>query len=450
MNILSYRGPQKDKVTGKVKAGGGVSAGLTMIWQKENAGWYYFDGCDFCFLPPNASEAVILGSFTQQEIDDHYGYCNRVLWPLKHTLPRKIEYLPENRRAYKAVQKRVATLVQGNEKPGSTVFVNDYQFYLLTEELEEMGFVCLFFNHIPETNKVDDLYLDCQSEVHRGLLGAKIIGFHTKQYADDFLAYVARYLPGYDVDVDGRQIFKPNDPTPIKVVVAPLGIDTKNWGKMAKRKDYVLPAHLVGKKVFLTVARTDYTKGLPELLEAWRIFNEQSPDKASESVLHMIGTVTRENITAFKEELERITTAYEKVNKQFPGSVFWQKDPLPPEELACLYAHTDVLLIPAPIDGFNLTASEFIAAQRKGSGAIVCLSRGAGAFEVFGDLCTELVSGDVERMAIAIRTAANDIGSSYAVNRMAVLKDRVPDIAKWWKQFKTLAGEYLKVLSKVA
>jgi len=46
--------------------------------------------------------------------------------------------------------------------------------------LEEKGLVCLFFNHIPETKVVDDLYLDCQNEAHRGLLGAKVIGFHTK------------------------------------------------------------------------------------------------------------------------------------------------------------------------------------------------------------------------------------------------------------------------------
>jgi len=72
MNIFSYRGPQKDK-SGKVKAGGGVSAGLTMIWQNEGAGWYYFDGNDFCFLAPHASDPVILGSFTKKEIDDHYG-----------------------------------------------------------------------------------------------------------------------------------------------------------------------------------------------------------------------------------------------------------------------------------------------------------------------------------------------------------------------------------------
>jgi trehalose-6-phosphate synthase len=109
-----------------------------------------------------------------------------------------------------------------------------------------------------------------------------------------------------------------------------------------------------------------------------------------------------------------------------------------------------VLLIPAPVDGFNLTASEFIASQKKGSGAIVCLSRGAGAFEVFGDLCTELVSSDVNRMAIAVRNAANDIGSPYAKNRMAELKTRVPEMDKWWNGFKTLSGEHIKTLSKVA
>jgi len=449
MNIFSYRGPQKDK-SGKVKAGGGVSAGLTMIWQNEGAGWYYFDGNDFCFLAPHASDPIILGSFTRKEIDTHYGYCNRVLWPLKHGLPHKIEYRPEDRLAYTKLQLRLADMIAANEQPGETVFVHDYQFCLMSRLLEEKGLVCLFFNHIPETKLVDDLYLDCQNEAHRGLLGAKVIGFHTKAYADDFLAYVARYLPGYDVDVDMRLIFTPGDASPTKVVVAPLGIDAKKWARMSKRKSYKLPEHLQGKKVFLTVARTDYTKGLPELLEAWRIFNEQSPDKASESVLHMIGTPTRENITAFKAELTRITQAYEKVTKQFPGSVYWQTEPSTPEELAGLYAHTDVLLIPAPVDGFNLTASEFIAAQKECSGSIVCLSRGAGAFEVFGDLCTELVSADVERMAIAIRNAANDIGTTFAKTRMAVLKQRVPTIDKWWLQFKTLAGEHLKRPSKVA
>ncbi|MDR3616508.1 MAG: trehalose-6-phosphate synthase [Candidatus Obscuribacterales bacterium] len=450
MNILSYRGPQKDKTTGKVKAGGGVSAGLTMIWQKEDAGWYFFDGNNFCFLAPKADQAKVLGTFTQKEIDDHYNYCNRVLWPLKHTLPSKVEYLPCDRAAYEKLQRKVAALIIANEKTGDTVFVHDYQFCLLSRYLEEAGLVSLFFNHIPETKVVEDLYLDCQNEAHRGLLGAKVIGFHTTAYANDFLAYVGKYLPGYDVDADNRLIFTPGDPSPTKVIVAPLGIDTGKWARMGARKSYKLPEHLKGKKVFLTVARTDYTKGLPELLEAWRIFNEQSPDKARGSVLHMIGTVTRENIAAFKAELARITVAYEKVNEQFPGSVFWQKDPMPPEELAGLYANTDVLLIPAPVDGFNLTASEFIAAQKPGSGAVVCLSRGAGAFEVFGDLCTELVSADVNRMAIAIRSAANDIGSDYARQRMVLLKELVPTMRKWWKTFKTLAGDYVGLPSKAA
>lgn len=449
MNIISYRGRQKGK-SGKVKVGGGVSAGLTMIYQNEGAGWYYFDGSDFCFLAPHAADHVILGSFTKKEIDDHYGYCNRVLWPLKHGLAQKIEYRPADRLAYSKLQLRLADMIAANEQSGDTVFIHDYQFCHLSRLLEEKGLVCLFFNHIPETNAVDDLYLDCQNEAHRGELGAKVIGFHTKAYADDFIAYVARYLPGYDVDADSRLIFTPNDPSPTKVVVAPLGIDIRKWARMGRRKTYNLPEHLQGKKIFLTVARTDYTKGLPELLEAWRIFNEQSPDRASDSVLHMIGTPTRENITAFKAELNRITEAYEKVTKQFPGSVYWQQEPSTPEDLACLYAHTDVLLIPAPVDGFNLTASEFIASQKEDSGAILCLSRGAGAFEVFGDFSTELVSADVERMAIAIRNAANDIGSAFAKSRMAVLKQQVPDIDKWWKQFKTLAGEHLKRPSKVA
>jgi len=434
--LLSYRGVHLG-ADGRPKAGGGVSTGLTTISDNEGCGWYYFDDNEFSFLENGAPRVKKLARFSHAEIEEHYGFCNRTLWPLDHDLEEYIRYSQREREQYRRLQSRATSLVAAREKKNSVVFVQDYQYNLAPEMLRQAGLRSLFFLHTPFPQYVKQLYRDVVIEMVRGMLGADTIGFHCRTYADAFLRFAAQNVPGLDVDVDLHSVTS-QDGHRSQIVVEPLGIDVENWRRLASVGTRTRTG--TRKKVFLVVARADYTKGIPELLEAWYQFNRLWPELAQDCLLKMIVTPSRDGIEEFRGELSRIERAYQKVVQAFPGSVEWQQTASAPSDLAVTYANSDCLLIAPKVDGWNLTGPEFISSQPEGSGAVVGMSSGTGAYQRFGDYVIELHAEDPLRMAYALHYICGLIGSDWAISRMQLMRQVVPGLGDWWRNFKSLAG----------
>src|SRR5690606_38905152 len=114
---------------------------------------------------------------TKKQLDEFYtGYSNSLLWPFLHTL--EADYQNESRlwRSYQEVNELFAEATLSLSKPGSTIWVHDYQLLLLPRLLREhrphddIG----FFLHIPFPAAEHFATLKTAPALIRGMLGADL------------------------------------------------------------------------------------------------------------------------------------------------------------------------------------------------------------------------------------------------------------------------------------
>jgi trehalose 6-phosphate synthase len=160
--------------------------------------------------------------------------------------------------------------------------------------------------------------------------------------------------------------------------------------------------------IILGVDRLDYTKGVPQRLEAMRTLFENYPELHGKITFTQVLVPSREQVPeymALKEEIERLVG---EINGQFsqPGytPVQYMYRSLPREELVAYYRAADMALVTPLRDGMNLVAKEYCACNVSKKG-VLFLSEFAGA-------ATQLQNGallvnpyDVEGVAKAIHQA---------------------------------------------
>lgn len=93
-----------------------------------------------------------LADLTQAEYDGYYlGYANRVLWPVFHYRTDLAHFDEADFDAYEGVNRRFSSLLAQFTKTDDTVWVHDYHFLLLGQEMRASGWdgPMGFFLHIP-------------------------------------------------------------------------------------------------------------------------------------------------------------------------------------------------------------------------------------------------------------------------------------------------------------
>ncbi len=142
------------------------------------------------------------------EVAGYYdGFSNGTLWPLYHDAIVRPEFHRAQFERYRSVNEKFAQRVADLAAPGGTVWVHDYQLQLMPAILRRLrpDLRIGFFLHIPFPPVEIFSQLPWRQQILQGLLGADLLGFQTKQGAQNFLSLVARYLsvrPGGD-RVDG-------------------------------------------------------------------------------------------------------------------------------------------------------------------------------------------------------------------------------------------------------
>lgn len=189
MDVVSYRGPGQ---------AGGVSSGLETAWRNQqtaDVSWWFLGDDALKFLTPSAAEAKFVTQLTDPVVKGHYAYCNELIWPLMHDLPEYASYNPENRRHYKRFNTIFAQYINFERATKKRYFVQDYQLALLPRLLSVQGGRSNIFWHIPWPTNVKEEYVEAIAEIATGMLSADSIGFHTAEYADNFMQFVAEHLP---------------------------------------------------------------------------------------------------------------------------------------------------------------------------------------------------------------------------------------------------------------
>ncbi len=431
---------------------GGLATGLSSYRTKSNFTWIGFSGLITEKVPVNESLHIsdkllkdyscIPVNLTEEDIKLYYnGFSNNTLWPLFHYFPIYTSYSEDTWLAYKEVNRKFCSEVLKNASDEDTIWIHDYHLMLLPEMIREklpkakIG----FFLHIPFPSSEVFRLLPYRKEILQGLLGADLVGFHTYNYYRHFLSSVLRICGNEntfgEIDLKERMV---------KADVFPMGIDYSKYSSLnrvgIKKEIQKIQAKTGDMKIILSIDRLDYSKGVLQRLEAFKLFLEKNPEYHEKVVLILVAVPTRSEIKLYRNLKNDVDRLIANINGMFstiswtPISYMYRSIPM--NMLLAFYNQADIALLTPLRDGMNLIAKEYAAAQSVKNGIII-LSEMAGVAEEMGEAIIVNPNDRVE-MAVAIKRAL-EMPEDERVERITKIKKRVKDydIFRWADDFLT-------------
>jgi trehalose 6-phosphate synthase/phosphatase len=381
---------------------------------------------------------------TESEERDFYErMCNDALWPLFHYFVDRFRFTAAAWKSYVEINERFATTIAGAAAPGAQVWVHDFHLALLPEALRRLrpDLAIGFFLHIPFPSSEIYRLLPTRSELLRGILGADYVGFHTGDYVRHFRSSCLRVL-----GIDSKPDTIEHEGRLIGIGVHPIGVDVQSFRETLREPETAiaqadLEERYHGKRLVLGVERLDYTKGIPQKLEAFERFLEADPERAETTTMLQVLVPSRLQSEEYRAQRDEIEGRIAHVNGRFgqPGRtpIEYLHRSISRTELALLYRRADVMMVTPLRDGMNLVAQEFVlcqAAEAELPGrwhGVLLLSELAGAAHVLpGALLVNPWDADemVERLVEAL---ALDRGERH--RRIDLMADRVEqlDAIRW-------------------
>jgi trehalose 6-phosphate synthase len=146
--------------------------------------------------------------------------------------------------------------------------------------------------------------------------------------------------------------------------------------------------NLEGKYLGIGMDRLDYTKGIPERLQALDKFLEDNPRYRGKIVFIQAGMPSRTQIGIYKELEQRVDDLIKGINGKY-GTAFWQPvipmmRQLAPVTLNALRRLAHFCIVSSLHDGMNMVAKEYVSARTDNDGVLI-LSRFTGAAEELSD-----------------------------------------------------------------
>jgi trehalose 6-phosphate synthase len=433
-----------------------ASRGLWVAHGSGEADAEASDSHGFVDVPPDrpAYQLKRVWLSKQQEEGYYYGFANSAMWPLCHIAYRRPVFRVEQWNLYSEVNRLFADTVakEIGERP-AFVFIQDYHFALLPSMLraECPQAILAHFWHIPWPNP--EIFRICpwKHEILEGLLGNDILGFHTRYHCDNFIATVDRELEARP-DRERSAIVYRGHMT--KVRAFPISIDFEDVSRRAASQETQKLMTALRRKYRLRrdtilgvgADRLDYTKGLPERIEALDWLFEHHPQYRGRLVFIQAGVPSRTQVDEYRRLNEEVDNRVATLNWKY-GRRDWQplvflREHVPFSTLLGLYRMAHFAVVSSLHDGMNLVAKEFVAAQVDANGVLV-LSPFTGAAR---ELADALIVNPYSRheMAERIRQAI-EMKPVEIRCRMGRLRAQVREnnIYKW-------AGDIIKKLSKLA
>lgn len=435
------------------RSSGGLATGLRGVHERSGGVWIGWAGADLTALEPSdrarmesafADAGAVPVPLTPGEIAAFYDrYSNGGLWPALHEGLHPSLVTDADWESYVAVNRRYAEAVARYARAGDTVWVHDYHLMLVPRMVRErcprtrIG----YFLHTPFPSPDVFAGLRQAPALLDGLLGADVVGFHTREYARSFLSAVSRLRPhttGADWALAGGRR--------VAVVARPMGIDVSGFARRAADAPVGAGAERLRQEadgpLFVGVDRLDYTKGIPERLLAFERLLDEEPGLRGRARLLQLAVPSREGAAGYPELRRRVQEIVERINARYgtPAHqpVRYEYRSVDDSALAVLYRAADVMLVTPLRDGMNLVAKEFVASRVDGDGVLVLSSRAGAAVELRSALLVE--PDDIAGLAVAYR-AALEMSPAERRVRMRRLRRAVStnDVDDW-------AAEFLRAL----
>ncbi|MGV8082264.1 MAG: bifunctional alpha,alpha-trehalose-phosphate synthase (UDP-forming)/trehalose-phosphatase [Coriobacteriia bacterium] len=431
------------------QSAGGVATGLSSVVADRECLWLGWAEVSASRISASEreeiAEALLSGHrsmpvfLTPNDIAGFYhGFSNRTLWPLFHHFSLYAEFNAEYWRAYERVNRVYRDAILKVCRPDDQIWVHDYQLMLLPGMLREAmpGAAIGFFLHIPFPSYEVFRILPWRAQLLEGLLGADLIGFHTYDYAQQFMES-ARLLLGVEehggyVDVEGRQV---------TVQAFPMGIDVAKYERgasSAAAQRQALRVRRSNQRIVLSVDRLDYTKGIPERLTAFDKFLERNPGWRGRVRMLCVAVPSRERVEQYQQLKAEVDGLVGAINGRW-STVNWSPvtylcHSVPFQQLVGMYAAADVALVTPLRDGMNLVAKEYVATRLDGTGVLI-LSEMAGAARELNEAL--LVNPyDLEAVEHAIETAL-EVPEDEQMRRNRAMQQRLKryDVGRWANDF---------------
>jgi len=402
--IVSNREPyshvRRDDQVSVIRNAGGLTIALDSVARAFHAVWVCQGSANADFevtdpsglvkVPPGEeSYALKRLKLTPQEEQGYYeGFSNENLWPLCHVCYVRPKFLPSDWETYETVNRKFAEAVAEAAPSGALVFLQDYHLARVAWHLKVLrpDLTTVLFWHIPWPNPEIFRILPWKKEVLEGLLANDILGFHLKYHAENFLETVDLEL---ESRIDWERLRVERGDKVTRVNHYPISIDFDSIYRQSQgpsvEKDCreLASSHgYSGQKLILGVDRLDYTKGIPERLDAFERLLEGHPEHQGKVKLVQIGVPSRTGLEDYQQVVSNIQQKCDVLNLKYGregwNPVLFLKGHQDFDTLLPYYHLADVCVVSSLHDGMNLVAKEFVAASSNDKGVLV-LSRFTGA-----------------------------------------------------------------------
>lgn len=372
---------------------GGLAVALQSALKRYNGIWFGWSG-EVSEASSTRLQIIKKGGVTfatidlpKEDYEAYYnGYANRSLWPLCHYRTDLVVYDRRYQQGYFRVNALFAHALAPLIEPDDMLWMHDYHLICCAEELRRMGFNQRmgFFLHIPFPTPQLLLTLPNHQGFVRALFAYDLLGFQTESDLRALQEYVV-YEAGGRVEPDGRLTAFGRT---IQARAFPIGIDAEEFMQMATmataRNHYARMKRSLGDRdLIIGVDRLDYSKGLPQRLEAFERLLEAYPENHGKVSLLQVAPPSRLDVPEYLDIREQLQAVAGRINGRFAEfdwvPIRYLNKTVSRAALAGLYRASHIGLVTPYRDGMNLVAKEYVAAQNPEDPGCLVLSRFAGA-----------------------------------------------------------------------
>lgn len=446
-----------DKYTVKPSVGG-LATGISSLNLDMEQIWLGWPGMDHTEIGKGLlsdltkqlkKEKLYPVYLSNQEIENYYyGFCNETIWPLFHYFIQYGIFQKSFWESYKKVNEKFCDAIIEIANKDDLIWIHDYHLMLLPQMVRnrlpkaKIG----FFLHIPfPSSEIFRLIPWCK-EIINGLLGSDLIGFHTFDYVRHFGESVRR-IRGVEHSLGQLTV----DNRALRIDAFPMGIDFDKFAKAPKKKTVKDKTDRIRKriggdyKIILSIDRLDYSKGIPQRLEAFDLFLEENEEYKEKVLLFLVIVPSRTEVEQYKHLKEEVDNLVGKINGKY-ATLAWEPirylyRSFDFEDLVSLYSLGDVLFVTPLRDGMNLIAKEYVAAKTNEKGVLI-LGEMAGTAKELGEALI-VNPNNVEETAAALKTAL-EMPEQEQIKRNRKMRSRLKryNIERW-------IGDYLDRLEQI-
>lgn len=459
-NRLPVRVAREERGISIAPGSGGLVTALAPVLRDRGGTWAGWDGDPLGEAPQSILEdhSSKVGyklkpiSLDPQEVDEYYhGFSNEALWPLFHDLLGHCRFSRQNWNTYREVNRKFAQIASAEADPGDLIWVHDYQLLLVARYLEESGIGAnkAFFLHIPFPPWGLFMRLPWRTEIIHSLLAYDLLGFQTERDRRNFIQCVRSCFPTSRVKGHPRNQYIDHGGRQIRLGAFPISIDYDAFNALAAsdevaKKAWLIHETLPDRKLVLGVDRLDYTKGIPERLEAFEVLLEKYPEIQGKVTLVQIAVPSRTHVPEYQLMKESIDRTVGRINGRYTRDgwipVHYIYRNLARLDLVSYYRTAEIALITPLKDGMNLVAKEYCASCVENLGVLI-LSEFAGAAVTLRRGALLVNPYNVEHVADQI-FEAYQMSRSEQRRRMSQLRREIQhnNVFHWVKGFLEAAG----------